>query len=192
MNSGTTYEGQTIQLTADIDLEGSETNQWIPIGYSNDTNDIIYPFGGTFDGNGHRITGLYINTTSRYQGLFGYNNGTIKNLGIVDGSVTGYVFVGGVVGWNGGTVENSYNTGSVSGNINVGGVVGENYDSVENCYYLKITEGTVTINSSINGIGNDSGEAFELSADEFKKHRKFHGLGFHRLPIHMDNEQFSE
>lgn len=55
-------------------------------------------FTGTFDGDGHVISGLYINLSNQYQGLFGYiDSATIKNLGI-SGSVTGTSYTGGVVG----------------------------------------------------------------------------------------------
>ena len=65
--------GEYFKLTADIDMSekygadigGSEVS-WTPIG-----NGIV-PFTGNFDGGGHTISGLYINSTSDYQGLFGY------------------------------------------------------------------------------------------------------------------------
>lgn len=83
VNGGNTYEGKYILLAADIDLKGSEEKQWTPIG--NRTNQ----FKGTFDGDGHKITGLYINNSSDYMGLFGYvgEGSTVKNLS-VDGTVT--------------------------------------------------------------------------------------------------------
>ena len=67
-----------------IDLKGDENNQWTPIG--NQSQKYI----GTFDGNGHKISGLYIDSTSNNQGLFGFvdKGGNIKNLGI-DGTVKG-------------------------------------------------------------------------------------------------------
>lgn len=70
---------------ADIDLGGNEENQWMPIGNSSSKS-----LKGTFDGSGHRITGLYISNTKEEQGLFGYVNkdGTVKNLSIC-GTVMG-------------------------------------------------------------------------------------------------------
>ena len=57
-------------------------NNWIPIGnYS--ANEDLY-FSGVFDGDGHSITDLYINSESSYQGLFGYSTGIIENLNVVD------------------------------------------------------------------------------------------------------------
>ena len=123
-------------LDGDIDLtDYLGGGSWTPIGTEN------VPFTGTFDGNGHSITGLYINNAdSDNQGLFGYMSGTnsaVRNL-TVSGtvSVSGIVrYVGGVVGWNnGGIIENCSYTGSVSGYGVIGGVVGDNNGgTVEKC-----------------------------------------------------------
>ncbi|MGM9937894.1 MAG: GLUG motif-containing protein, partial [Candidatus Ornithomonoglobus sp.] len=109
----------------------------------------------TFDGDGHRITGLYINSTNDYQGLFGCvgSGGVIKNLG-VDGYVKGGYYVGGVCGWNNGRIENCYNTGDVSGTNGVGGVCGYNDDGrIENSY----NAGEVTATSIYSHIGGVCG-----------------------------------
>ena len=127
------------KLMNDIDLNGSEENPWTPIG--SDSNE----YTGTFNGQNFKISGLNINSSSNnYQGLFGYvgTRGTVQNLS-VSGTVSGGMFVGGVVGYNRGNVINCYNTGTVSGNSYVGGVVGVVGDSsgtVKNCY----NTGTVT------------------------------------------------
>ena len=100
-------------LTADITLL-IDTN-WTPIG--NDSNQ----YKGTFDGDGHTITGLKVDNNTIYAGLFGYigEGGTIKNLSLADSKITcsgNRVYAGGVCGYNaGGTIENCYNTGDVSG-----------------------------------------------------------------------------
>ena len=119
---------------------------WVPIG-----NSSAQPFQGNFDGNGHTITGLFINDTSLYYvGLFGIvNHSEIMNLGIVNANITGNTYVGGVIGNNAGIVENCYVTGTVSGSSSVGGVVGFNNSGiVENCY------STCTINggSTVGGV----------------------------------------
>lgn len=81
VNNGNTYSGQTIRLTADIDLAGES---WTPIAHT--TDDEASGFQGTFDGQGYKISGLNVNVyqseTGKYAfaGLFGLNNGTIKNL----------------------------------------------------------------------------------------------------------------
>lgn len=92
-------------------------------------------FSGTFDGNGHTISGLCINTKSKNGvGLFGTVNGaSIQNLK-VEGSVTGTNsgFVGGIVGkvQNCATIKNCSFTGTVANtktsgsNVAAGGIVG--------------------------------------------------------------------
>lgn len=133
------------KLMNDIDLKGDKNNQWTPIG--NSTRN----YTGVFDGNFYKISGLYIDNTSDYQGLFGYvdKKGTVRNLG-VDGTVKGRNNVGSVAGYNYGTVNNCYNMGNISGNDNIGGIVG--YLSLD-CFLLKCYNiGSVSGNSSIGGI----------------------------------------
>ncbi len=77
------------RLVRDIDLSGicSEISPWTPIGdYSKNAS-----FRGTFDGQDHKITGLYLknnttdfsNVNNYYKALFGYCDGvTIKNLSV--------------------------------------------------------------------------------------------------------------
>ena len=120
------------KLTADIDIAGSADDQWAPIG--TETNK----FQGTFDGDGHKISGLYINTEDDIQGLFGYIDeaGTVKNLG-VKGSVTAGRHGGGIAGRNNGTIICCYNGANVKSNTEyayVGGIVGDNSGKIENCY----------------------------------------------------------
>ena len=77
------------RLTDDIDLSSvcSKRSPWTPIGdYSKNAS-----FRGTFDGQDHKITGLYLknnttdfsNVNNYYKALFGYCDGvTIKNLSV--------------------------------------------------------------------------------------------------------------
>lgn len=121
------------------DIDCSSTTGWnggagfVPVGTSSNA------FTGTFDGRGHKITGLYIDRPSTdYEGLFGYtcSGSEIKDVGLEDVDVNGNEYVGGLVGQNRGTITDSYSTGSVSGgDSRVGGLVGRNYGgTVENCY----------------------------------------------------------
>ncbi len=94
-------------------------------------------FTGSFDGLGHTINDLTINLPSTsYAGLFGYagTSAAIQNVGLVGGSIGGSGAVGGLVGYNGGSVSYSYATGSVSGTSHVGGLVGLNEGLVSNSY----------------------------------------------------------
>ncbi len=148
------------KLMNDIDLGGSEENQWSAIGWYESSSNYC-GYSGTFDGGGFKVSGLYIDKpSSDYQGLFGYTRGaTICNLG-VGGSVTGYSYVGGVVGYNyyesssHSSIINCYNTAAVSGSSNCGGIVGcsrassASLSEIINCY----NTGTVKGTSYIGGV----------------------------------------
>ena len=118
-------------LTADIDLKNEE---WTPIGIGEDTRKQDLPYSGTFDGNGHTISGLNVNYRDKNGGLFCYvKSATIKNL-TVAGSVThssgNGVDYGGIVGCaDSSTIENCTNRCNVTGNWYAGGIVGLSADS---------------------------------------------------------------
>ncbi len=141
-----TFEGKTFVLKNDIVL----TQPWTPIG-----KDKYASFAGTFDGDGHTISGLDVRSQGDDSGLFGYLDGEIKDL-IVEGScistgsntgglagtlsssgriinctsnvtVKGTDKCGGIVGnIEGGHVEGCINTGNIGGTHKIGGVAGEN------------------------------------------------------------------
>lgn len=112
-------------LTADITLDESET--WTPIGSSRNK------YNGTFDGQGHTISGLNVNEAgSNEAGLFGdtaqsNTSPVIKNLTIADSSfVTARGYAGGVAGYGGGVFENCHTEASVTvqGMKYAGGIIG--------------------------------------------------------------------
>ena len=118
-------------LTANIDLKNEE---WTPIGIGEDTRNQDLPYSGTFDGNGHTISGLNVNYGDKNGGLFCYvKSATIKNL-TVAGSVTyssgDGIAYGGIVGCaDSSTIENCTNRCTVTGNWDAGGIVGRSVDS---------------------------------------------------------------
>jgi len=99
---------------------------------------VLIGFRGTFDGQGYEIRDLFINRPGEdYVGLFGLfeGAGVIQDIGAVNTTVIGAEYVGGLVGFNKGTVSNSSSTGSVTGNERVGGLVGMNHNgAVSNSY----------------------------------------------------------
>lgn len=123
-----------ITLTGDITLTG----EWTPIGnYEN-------RYTGTFDGNGHTITGLIVNQKERGNvGLIGYlgSGGKVQNLTLENVNLNGNLYVGGVVGYsNNGTVTACTASGSINGKEYVGGIVGSNYlGTVTACYNTSST-----------------------------------------------------
>ena len=115
------FGGVVFTLANDIDV-GGEANPWVP----------IVNFQGTFDGNGNIISGIFINTMSSDQGLFGIvgNTGVIRNIGVVDVNITGGFIVGGLVGSNSGRIENCFVVlGTVSSDGRAGGLAGESRGS---------------------------------------------------------------
>lgn len=116
-------ENVYFSILNDIDVSDyAYGSGWEPIGNNSSS------FCGIIDGNGNKITGLVINRqTKDYVALFGYTDGaTIKNL-IVEGSVSGQNYVGGIVGYSREetSFENVYFEGNLTGHNYVGGLVGE-------------------------------------------------------------------
>ena len=123
---------------------------WTPIGKHE-----FNKYTGTFDGQGHTISGLYFESCSNFYdqnskdydcqncdnlsfGLFGFNSGTIKNVGVIN-SYFGWKYnrTGGICGENSGTIENCYNEGKVEGKgDDTGGICARNFGTITNCYNL--------------------------------------------------------
>ena len=127
------------------------SNGWEPIG-----SNSVYgsnAFTGVFDGNGYTISGMRINVTSMPKGatsskariaLFSTNSGTIKNL-TVSGDVKciyeyGVDNIGGIAGYNVGTIENCANKCNVTLSYNkimstyVGGIAGLSKGDILKCF----------------------------------------------------------
>lgn len=122
---GLGFDGYSFVLTADIDLNNKE---WVPVGTGYYSSALR--FNADFDGGGHTISNLKISGTENdYAGLFGYVTGTIKDLHIASGSVSGHDYVGAICGYAGKSASTAAITGctnaaAVSGRTNVGGVAG--------------------------------------------------------------------
>ncbi|MHC4166965.1 MAG: GLUG motif-containing protein [Planctomycetota bacterium] len=140
----------------------------------------LFPFAGVFDGNGMSISNFRcVSTNTDNIGLFGYvdgENARINDLGLIDpnvsgwnyvgslvghlekgtindcysegGSVTGNYYVGGLVGTGSGTVSGCHSSSSVSGGGTVGGLVGQNDSLITNCYL----SGNVSGNRRVGGL----------------------------------------
>ena len=143
-------------LKSDGTINSGSFTAWEPIGYFNSNSDYAI-YSGTFDGNGKTISGLYLSNNSlSYMGLFGYSSGTIKNVGVIDSYFKGYEYIGGVCGYNAGTVKLCYSNSYLSGS-NIGGVCGLNHPgaNIANCYHT----GTVNGGTNVGGVcgANSSG-----------------------------------
>ena len=146
VNEGNSTSGKTFVLAKNIDL--SSVANWTPIG--NNTNN----FQGTFDGNGHIIKNLKIDSTDSFQGLFGYvaSGSEIRNFGIENCDVKGGDSVGGLVGETYGSITNCYATGNVSGDNWVGGLAGWNYNETNNSYATANVSGDNWVGGLAGGI----------------------------------------
>jgi uncharacterized repeat protein (TIGR02543 family) len=133
---------------------------WQPIGSLDyDTEELVDPFSGSFDGQGYDIRDVFINRPDEYGvALFGTVDvgGIIDNTGVVDCDVTGGGLASGLVGINwGGTVSSCYATGSITGTSDafvVGGLVGANLGFLSECY----AAGTVTGSDYVGGLAGAS------------------------------------
>lgn len=129
------FAGKTIYLDNDIDLSGYK---WSSIGSAGMLNGASYAFSGTFDGQGHTISGLYCFDENGYihgtGGLFGYVIGaTIKNVRLTDSLIY---------------------TPTIETFEGVGGLVANIYSeatTIENCY------SSALIRYMYNGLGSGRG-----------------------------------
>ena len=103
VNGGNYYRDKYFKLTANIEYDKSTENNFTPIGY-------YHAFYGTFDGDGKTISGININSGSATRrGIFGFVDGTVKNLVVSNCSIVGLQFIGVIAGTlQRGTIENCH------------------------------------------------------------------------------------
>ncbi len=90
VNNGNSYEGMTVKLTNDIVYDGVTVNNYTPIGLEK-------YFGGTFEGDGHTISGIIVSNQS-YAGLFGRVKGKVQNVTVKNCTFEGASWSGGIAG----------------------------------------------------------------------------------------------
>ncbi len=155
-------------LTADINLAG-HTFTTAVIAPDSNSSDIFFngtEFTGIFDGAGHTISNLTINTGGSgndFLGLFGFvgAGGKIENLQLENFGITGgngSMFIGGLAGENAGTISNCFSESNVTGGNNslyIGGLVGVevNDGNIIDSY----SAGTVSGGNDANYIGGLAG-----------------------------------
>ena len=150
-------------LGANIDLEGYE-HEPISINYQDKDR-----FAGVFDGRGYVLSNFKITNFDNNLGLFAYNYGTIKNLGIENfqiriegiGSNNRFV-VGSIAAINYGSIENCY---AKDGNILIkiqaydvyaAGFVGYNEGAIKNSF--------TTVNVHVENSKYASGAGFYVTS----------------------------
>ena len=180
-DGSTQYKGKYFKLTADIDLDEDGNGigeNWNPIGTMNGDHG---SFKGVFDGDGHTIENLYVETSGNGLGLFARTaeNAEIKNLTINNvtlKSTDNSNYLGSVVGnsYASTKLTNVHVTGKIDiyGRGYLGGISGHGYVVMDNCSVkaegvIKSTfwcvggilgyggEGSTNImNSTVEGVGD--------------------------------------
>ena len=132
-------------------IEANDGLGWDPLG------DIDNIFTGHFDGQGYRVSNLWIvRETESHVGFISTTDpiATISNLGLFDVNILGSQIVGGLVGWNKGTISRSYTTGDVKGSTIIGGLVGTNSGTIDQSYSSAYIEGNQYNVGGLVGINN--------------------------------------
>ncbi len=138
------------------DIDASGTSMWNEGSGFDPIGDFSNSFEGTFDGNGHEISDLYIDRPEEdYGGLFGrIVDATIENVKVT-GSVTADGWVGGLVGLSGvgdTVIENTVVNVDVIGNHRSGGLVGIIHS--DNLIRNSVSHGSVTGPNAGGLVGN--------------------------------------
>ena len=159
LSRSNTFAGKTIKLTKDIVVNANTPDtiaEWTTYLAANDLNQWVYcigsassQFAGTLEGQGHTISGIYMNATAAERGFCGYlaESGTIQNLRLVDSYLgTGKNCVGAIAAVSYGDIKNVYTNACVVSAANsqeaaVGGFVGifggtaTNTMTISNCWF---------------------------------------------------------
>lgn len=147
---GIQFEGITIKLDKDIKFnevtEGTVAawaagtdvpiNKWTPIGPAGGNQS----FQGTFDGQGHTISGLYMAREATYGGLFGVAGASseIKNVRLIDSYLSSTAAnLGSFIGWGSGKISNVYSNATLYSTSRViGGIAAlAKQMTITNCWY---------------------------------------------------------
>ena len=130
--------GYELMANLDFDTNGSgradtgdtywnDGQGWVPVGGAGSTSGSDRrsvtsrnPFHATFEGNGHTIANLFVQSEDTlFTGLFGYagydpaadSYSIIRRVGMINVELSGYNYIGGLVSINRGTITASYSTG---------------------------------------------------------------------------------
>ncbi|MCI6725322.1 MAG: hypothetical protein MR446_02615, partial [Bacteroidales bacterium] len=189
--TATKHASACAKLTADINMSSvcsGAIGSWDPIS----RYDLNVNWNGTFDGDGHTLSNLYVNMTTEgagmfgrtsnctiknitfsgvnitgttyYTGIIGYLKGSVTNVTVKDGVITGKYYVGGICGMqSNSTVSHCTNHAQVTGKENVGGISGVPGGTIEYCTNDGAVKGTGDDNNNIGGIGGGSQDGGSIS-----------------------------
>lgn len=137
-NSSYWAAGVFIELASNLDMNGYVCT---PIG--TETIIITTPYEGNFNGKGYSINNFTL--SSGYNlGLFGYigSNGVVKNVKLINATVTGTHWNGLFCGQNNGLIHHCSSSGNiVSSSGAAGGFCWENYGTIHHCFSNAIASG---------------------------------------------------
>ena len=147
------------------------------------TGAVDFTFLGTLEGLGNSISGLTINGTGNYVGLFGELNtgAVVRDIGLSGGSITGLNYVGALVGYNelGATITDVIATGATvtsTGGADVGGLAGASTgtiagsissNTVENSAFGRATGGLVGGVGAVGAISDSSASGTVSGAADY-------------------------
>lgn len=172
VNDGSLMDAKAV-LTADIAIDnhvyytnsvgGRGVNPseywvtWKPIG-----EDEILPFRGSFNGQGHTVSGMYCHA-SKYAGLFGACRGAhISNVKIADNEIYSEQYAGGVCAYLiSGEISNCSNSNFISSGLASGGICGHNGGTITGCSNSGEVHGYVNNGESkfVGGICGENGSS---------------------------------
>ena len=144
VNAGNDCAGKYYMQTADIDLSGYSSGAgWTPIASASGT-----PFAGVYDGNG---LGIYnLTATGLRVALFGYLTGTLKNIAIESGSLTGTTDLSLIAGICCSMIVNT--NAEITGCVNKANITGASTGS--NLAYIGGICGIIASNGKIENCAN--------------------------------------
>ena len=186
--NGTSYNAI---LTDDISLGGFD---WTPIANSS-------AWKGTFDGNGHYVTDLYINSTSNNVALFGYvgAGAVIKNLGVKGEVTTTGKYAAGIATAKATTIafsiENCKSEVNVTADITAAGIVANQSAkiTVKNCYNTGDIKVTKEKSSSLTagGVSCPSSQTQKVVIENCYNTGNISGVGKHGSVVYLSSASYA-
>ncbi len=140
------------------DIDASATSTWngglgfLPIA-DNATFGSTF-FEGQFDGQSHNISNLVVNRPAAdYQGLFALTQtgAIIRNVNLLNGSITGDDYTGALAGLGGGTISGVTASMTINGDRFTGGLVGRSVADISN------SSATGNVTGGLNAVSSDVG-----------------------------------
>ncbi len=185
---GTSYQAV---LTKDVSLGGFN---WTPIAKSS-------AWRGTFDGQGHYVTDLYIDSTDNNVALFGYvgANAVIKNLGVEGEVKTTGKYAAGIATAKATTIafsiENCKSEVNVTADITAAGIVANQSSkvTVKNCYNTGDIVVTKDKSSSLTagGVSCPSGQTQKVVIDNAYNTGRISGVGKHGSVVYLSSASYA-